>query len=216
MAGMTPVVEAQGSALIHYPADRWRLILRVQASSSEAEAAFRRRTRAVTTTQRVLATLAGTEVSGEQVEDGQIHHTGQITAGWTATVRGGVSEHEQLRELIARLAGVEDIDISGPHWDLSTQAQRAAREKALEAAGSAARTDAETMARTLGGRCGPLLKVSSGGPGAAVPRQHITMMGDQGSGARESLPARTLELDVDPDVIEVQAVVAVTFEFFAG
>lgn len=215
MAGMTPLVQAQGSATIHHRADRWRLVLRVQASSSEAEAAYPRRTRAVTIIQRVLATLVGTELSGERIDDGHIHHSGEITAGWTGTVSGAVEEMEQLRELIARLAGVDDVELSGPFWDLSAPAQRHAREKALEAAGRAARADADTIARALGGECGPLVQVSSGDHGTAVPGTAIATMAQSLPAARESLPARTLELKVAPGGIEVHASVAVTFEFRA-
>lgn len=107
-----------------------------------------------------------------------------------AAVSGGVEDAEHLRELIARLAGVDDVGLSGPFWDLSTTARRKAREKALEAAGS-------------------------GDHGTAVSGTAIATMAQSLPAARESLPARTLELKVAPGGIEVHASVAVTFEFRA-
>lgn len=210
---MRAVVESAGDAVVSATADGWSLQLRVQAVSAQTEDAYRRRTRAVTTVQRVLAALPGATLSGERVESAPQMNSEQIAAGWSGTVSGAVVELGALRELISRLAGVEDVELNGPYWKLSPRAERMARGKALEAASVAARSEAEIIAQALGGQCGALVRAINQSAGMPIRMEHVAMMGEGAARGVEPLPARTLELDLEPDSVEVNAQVLVTFGF---
>lgn len=210
---MAPVVEAKGSAIIGQPADRWRLSVQVHARSSEPEAAFSRRTHAVATIQRVLEVLPGVELSQERVEDGMVFDREHVIAGWSGVVTGSVDDVDQLRELISRLAGVAEVEMQGPRWELSAEAGRAGRTAALEAASAAARADAVTIARALGGSCGELLHATSDQNGGYSRAGEAVMTAAASRTGGQELPARMMELELAPERIDVDAHVAVTFRF---
>lgn len=210
---MTSVVAAGGQAVISQVADRWTLHLRVSANSPRADDAYRRRTHAVTTVQRVLAALPGAALSGEQVEENDDPHNQQIHAGWSAMASGAVGDIGALREIIARLAGVEDVHLHGPSWGLSARAAQEGHARALEVAAGNAQADAETIARTLGGRIGGMLSATTGQHRGPIRVGYTGMTAQARGFDGEALPSRTLELAVEPERIDVDADITVTFEY---
>lgn len=204
---MTPVVEARGQAVIRQQADRWRLSVQVHVRSAP------RRTQAVGTIQRTLEALTGVELTAERVEDGTTFEPEGIIAGWSGVITGSVDGAGQLRELVSRLAGVADVEMHGPRWELSTTAEQEGRAKALASASGAARADAEVIARALGGSCGELIRATSDQGMGNFGAERAVMAAGVSRAMGEVLPPRVMELRLSPDLIDVHAQVTVSFLF---
>ena len=204
---MTPVVEARGQAVISQQADRWRLGVQVHVRSAP------RRTQAVATIQRTLEALAGVELTAERVEDGAAFDPEGVIAGWSGVITGSVDGTGQLRELVSRLAGVADVEMHGPRWELSTTAEQEGRAKALASASGVARADADVIARALGGSCGKLIRATSDQSVNNFGTERAVMAMGVSRTMGEALPPRVMELRLVPDLIDVHAQVAVSFLF---
>ncbi|WP_080793347.1 SIMPL domain-containing protein [Corynebacterium pacaense] len=187
-------------------ADIWRLQLQVQARDNQQDQAFRRRQRAVDTVRRVLD---GTGVhSFDEVLRDDLHHDGAVVATWSISVSGGITEQTVVREITARLAAEPDVLISGPEWELAVASRRQARLRALGEAAEKAREDAEAMVTVLRRRLGQLIRVESGDGSRNSPMMLRTAVA---AGAGE-MPGRTLELELEPPEIDIDAEATVTYE----
>lgn len=196
----TPIIEARGSAIESITADQARLTLKAVGQHQIPSSAYRRRDAAISTVKDVLTAIAGKSTSAitteaERLDEFQVH-SDQVQASWQLEVVVSAAHSAELRELVSRLAGVEDIHLNGPQWTLSLGARKSARSQVLAAAAQAAQEDAETLALAMGGSLGSLVYLSTQDtPGIyrAETAAAQPMMARATSGV---LPPRTLELDL--------------------
>lgn len=103
-----------------------------------------------------------------------------------------------LEDVLAALVQSEPAALNGPNWSVTdpTTARRAAQERAV----ADARDRAEGYATALGGRLGPLLRLSEGSDHGSPPRE-MRMMA-----ARAEVAAPDVrELGLEPEPVRVTA-----------
>lgn len=200
-------VRSTGTARITVPADTATLSLRVAAEHPNAQRAYALRGKAREVARRVLAAAAEVEVHGESVSE--YAREGHTTAVWECQVRA-VGRFDGLREVLARLAEVPDIQVRGPEWRLSPEGHDAAREQLLREAAVAARREAEVLATALGATLGSVARIDAGKQVDVGMQPHrMLLTGEVGS--LPPLPPRTLELDLEPELIPLRESVTVEF-----
>ena len=119
----------------------------------------------------------------------------------------------QLRDVIARLANLENCVIDGPNWSLSADKQAELNATAQALAIKNAKAKAEMLVAELGGTISGVVQVDS------TPTQVTsTQTFRRGRGAPEfaslgksSLPEPSLEISTEPDVVSVPGTVTVVF-----
>ncbi|AGF71487.1 SIMPL domain-containing protein [Corynebacterium halotolerans] len=212
-----PIVEVRGEAGRYVPADMCSIRLRVRSEHRLADRAYRLRKEGVDVVRQVLGTLGSLRVEGERLDESTSHREGATVASWGVTVTGAAGDRGELREVIARLAAVEDIGVDGPDWQLSPALRAQVRRELLADAARTARAEAEVLADALGGTVGRLLYVTDRDDAGDWRIEQTAAAGLLPDGAAGNLPERTLELDLEPERIELTAAVTAEFEVdFAG
>lgn len=119
----------------------------------------------------------------------------------------------QLRDVIARLANLENCVIDGPNWSLSADKQAELNATAQALAIKNAKAKAEMLVAELGGTISGVVQVDST-PTQVTSAQTFR----RGRGAPEfaslgksSLPEPSLEISTGPDVVSVPGTVTVVF-----
>lgn len=108
-----------------------------------------------------------------------------------------VTDVTALEPALSALVGAEPTDLQGPHWTLAdpTGALREAQHRAV----ADARTRAEGYAEALGGRLGPLLRLSE------APEHAVPVSGRAVYGVRESAAPDVRDLGLEPEPVRVTA-----------
>lgn len=210
------IVEARGEAGRLVPADMCSIRLRVGSEHRLADRAYRLRREGVDVVRKVLGTLDRLRVEGEHLGESTSHRDGATVASWGVTVTGTAEDREELREVIARLAAVEDVGVDGPDWQLSPALQAQVRRELLADAARTARAEAGVLADALGGTVGRLVYVTNQDESGDWGIRHMAAVGSLPGGAAGELPERTLELDLEPERIELTAAVIAEFEVEFG
>lgn len=200
-----PTVRCTGTAAGEFPADTASVRLRVHARHAHPEGAYRLRQEGLTIARAVLGAVSGVEVSDESL--GENTWDAHTVATWECAVTA-VGEVDGLREIIARLADVPAVEVTGPTWRLSEERRRELREHLQVAAVQNARREAGLLAAALGVRAGAPQRIDSGD--APYGRPELRMV-DMEAARGTDLPPRTLELGLRPELITLEASVTVDF-----
>lgn len=205
-----PTVRCTGTAAGEFPADTASVRLRINARHAHLEGAYRLRQEGLAVARAVLGTVPGVETSGESL--GESTWDAQTAATWECTVTA-VDGVDGLREIIARLADVPSVEVHGPDWRLSETRRRELRDQLQVAAVQDARREADLLAAALGVHAGAPLRIDSGETRPARPEMRMVAMDAARGGA---LPPRTLELDLEPELVTLEESVTVDFSLEAG
>lgn len=209
-----PTITVTGEATVPVRTDRATLGVAVTVRDEDQQACLSRRREAVAVARRVLERAGLLRQDNEQVRE-SVAHDRSHQATWSvdlvlpdATVD---TARDQLVEVISRLAGVSDCQVSGPSWSLNPATRQAAHGQALERATAQAREQAVTIARALGASLGDVASVR------AISRVPDPVGGVQEVGrvalaaATEPLPERSLETAGEPATEDVSASVEAVF-----
>lgn len=216
---VTVVADAEVSVL----ATIGTLTVAVTASATAAAEAYSLRKEAVATVSHVLAAADALEVRNEQVtetndaDDHFGHRTDEpkVRALWECEVicdlRTGGQPHEQLREVVSRLAAVPLVKVTGPHWSLDPQSAQSVRTQAQTDALLSAAEQANTMVKPFGQETGEILDATINISGHRVFNEPEAQQFSLARAAAEPLPERTLDLELAPSRETVAANVKATF-----
>jgi uncharacterized protein YggE len=205
-----PEVETVGTGERRVAPDRASVMVVVESKALSANAAAAANTGAVAAVRDTLARIGqDTTVTTASYNVGVNYEPrereGPMRAGYVArtVLRVMLRRIDQVGRVIdAGLAkgatGVEGI------WFESSTAEEARREAMADAAG-AARRDAESLARALGGSVGPLISVST--VGSSDPRRINVSMGEVGGGAM------LRGTQITPNEIVIRAAVQTRWQF---
>lgn len=209
-----PTITVTGEATVPVRTDRATLGVTVTVRDEDQQACLSRRREAVAVARRVLERAGLLRQDNEQVRE-SVAHDRSHQATWSvelvlpdATVD---TAREQLVEVISRLAGVSDCQVSGPSWSLNPATRQAAHGQALERATAQAREQAETIARALGASLGDVASVRTYSR-VPDPVGGVHEVGRVAlAAATEPLPERTLETAGEPTTEDVSASVEAVF-----
>lgn len=205
-------VTVRGRAGVTALTDRAEVTITARIHHPEQQVALHRRETAVELARTVLSRLPLLQQKEERLDESTSHDRSHI-ASWSCQLRaesGDPGAMEQLLELIARLAGSPDCQVTGPDWTLSPLAQQAAHRQALRQATTAAQEQAETIIDALGGQLSGITQVRS----VAAKNYQVTGTETESialAAYSGQLPERTLELSGEPELQEVTAEVEVSF-----
>jgi hypothetical protein len=166
--------------------------------------------------QQVLAQATLLQRQGEHLAE-YSDYKNRIDSTWRCTIVAvDVDNPEvqaQLRDVIARLANLENCVIDGPNWSLSADKQAELNATAQALAIKNAKAKAEMLVAELGGTISGVVQVDST-PTQVTSAQTFR----RGRGAPEfaslgksSLPEPSLEIRTEPDVVSVPGTVTVVF-----
>lgn len=205
-------VTVRGRSGVTVPTDLAAVWVSARIHDPDQQAALNRRRAAVEQARAVFSRLPLLQREPERLEESTSHDRSHV-ASWSCELRAESAEPgavEQLLELIARLAGAPDCQVTGPDWTLSPTARQTAHRQALRQATQSAREQAETIIDALGGRLSGIAQVRS-----AAANTHQISGGETElimlTASSEALPERTLELSGEPALEEVTTEVEVSF-----
>ncbi|WP_433115340.1 SIMPL domain-containing protein [Micromonospora sp. CA-246542] len=207
MATDGPVVQVRGEATREVPPELARFGVTVTARGQDREATL---TQLAEGAAAVRVLLDGSEPAVARRETGdlwvrpQTKRSGERVVGWLGSVTTNVTvtDFTALGELMLRLADQDQVEVSGPFWELrpDSPAYREARHAAIGDALLRAREYAEA----LGARVTALIELADAGP---ADRPMFARAAYAGGGAGGGVP----ELELDPQPQTVQAAVQARF-----
>ncbi|MGC4767971.1 SIMPL domain-containing protein [Micromonospora sp. DT44] len=207
MATDGPVVQVRGEATREVPPELARFAVTVTARGRDREATL---TQLAEGAAAVRVLLDGSEPAVARRETGdlwvrpQTKRSGERVVGWIGSVTTNVTvtDFTALGELMLRLADQDQVQVSGPWWELrpDSPAYREARHAAIGDALLRAREYAEA----LGARVIALIELADSGP---ADRPMFARAAYAGGGGGGGVP----ELELDPQPQTVQAAVQARF-----
>ena len=205
-----PTITVTDSVTVEALADKATVTVKVTSNNKDQKTTFTRRDIGVRKAQQVLAQATLLQRQGEHLAE-YSDYKNRIDSTWRCTIVAvDVDNPEvqaQLRDVIARLANLENCVIDGPNWSLSADAT------AQSLAIKNAKAKAEILVAELGGTISGVVQVDS------TPTQVTsTQTFRRGRGTPEfaslgksSLPEPSLEISTEPDVVSVPGTVTVVF-----
>lgn len=200
-----PEIVTEGSGWHEQPGDRAELVATFSAVARTRSDAVRELGR------QVAAAAPALELPGLEVRSRRLWVRNEWRGKRVVGCRAGenfellVTDVTALEQVLSALVGAEPTDLQGPHWVLTDPA--AARREAQGKAVTDARTRAEGYAEALGGRLGPLLRLSEapdhGGPVAYGVRQ----------ARAEAAAPDVRDLGLEPEPVKVTAHCTTTWQF---
>ena len=211
-----PTITVTDSVTVEALADKATVTVKVTSNNKDQRTTFTRRDIWVRKAQQVLAQATLLQRQGEHLAE-YSDYKNRIDSTWRCTIVAvDVDNPEvqaQLRDVIARLANLENCVIDGPNWSLSADKQAELNATAQALAIKNAKAKAEMLVAELGGTISGVVQVDS------TPTQVTsTQTFRRGRGAPEfaslgksSLPEPSLEISTEPDVVSVPGTVTVVF-----
>jgi uncharacterized protein YggE len=205
-----PVVSVRGEAIRRFAPDHAVLSVSVEhASATDRAEALRQATATVAALREALDGTPGVrEIALSRVgvrEATRWKPSGQEQehSGWLAWISGRVTVDASAAGDVAGVIAAVEADVSGVAWGLDDDGVAARREARL-AAVAAAREAAEDFAVAVGYQLGELRVLADPGlSGSAPPAVAF--------GLARAAAAGAPELDLDPQPVEVSAVVEATY-----
>lgn len=206
-----PEIETVGSGEKRVPPDRATVMLSIEtkmASAATAASANARVVAAVRDTLRKLGLDSATTTAGyhvgphfEPMERERPRQQGYVAR---TTVRVALTRIDQVGTVIDAGLAKQATGVEGVYFEASTAED--ARRAAMGDAALAARRDAESLARALGGSLGPLLSVSTAS--GMDPRRMNVMM--------SAGYARMARTEITPTELVIAAGVVTRWRFMPG
>ena len=211
-----PTITVTDSVTVEALADKATVTVKVTSNNKDQKTTFTRRDIGVRKAQQVLAQATLLQRQGEHLAE-YSDYKNRIDSTWRCTIVAvDVDNPEvqaQLRDVIARLANLENCVIDGPNWSLSADKQAELNATAQALAIKNAKAKAEMLVAELGGTISGVVQVDSK-PTQVTSTQTVR----RGRGAPEfaslgksSLPEPSLEISTEPDVVSVPGTVTVVF-----
>jgi uncharacterized protein YggE len=207
----TSTVRATGEAVLMVQPDLARIDVGVVSEAATAQAAAAQNAKQLTAVLAELKKAAGPDAQIETlnywVNPKYRHGEGRapVIVGYTATnaVRVIVSDLAKVSTIIDTATKSGANTIQGVHFTLKDE--NAARARALEPAARQARSNAESIASSLGLKVIRVVSAEEGQPTSVRPFQERMMMA-------QTAMAEAVPTPVEPRSIEVRATVTVTLE----
>ena len=211
-----PTITVTDSVTVEALADKATVTVKVTSNNKDQRTTFTRRDIGVRKAQQVLAQATLLQRQGEHLAE-YSDYKNRIDSTWRCTIVAvdvdNLEVQAQLRDVIARLANLENCVIDGPNWSLSADKQAELNATAQALAIKNAKAKAEMLVAELGGTISGVVQVDS------TPTQVTsTQTFRRGRGAPEfaslgksSLPEPSLEISTEPDVVSVPGTVTVVF-----
>ena len=207
-----PTITVTDSVTVEALADKATVTVKVTSNNKDQRTTFTRRDIGVRKAQQVLAQATLLQRQGEHLAE-YSDYKNRIDSTWRCTIVAVDVDNPQLRDVIARLANLENCVIDGPNWSLSADKQAELNATAQSLAIKNAKAKAEMLVAELGGTISGVVQVDS------KPTQVTsTQTFRRGRGTPEfaslgksSLPEPSLEISTEPDVVSVPGTVTVVF-----
>ena len=207
-----PTITVTDSVTVEALADKATVTVKVTSNNKDQKTTFTRRDIGVRKAQQVLAQATLLQRQGEHLAE-YSDYKNRIDSTWRCTIVAVDVDNPQLRDVIARLANLENCVIDGPNWSLSADKQAELNATAQSLAIKNAKAKAEILVAELGGTISGVVQVDS------TPTQVTsTQTFRRGRGTPEfaslgksSLPEPSLEISTEPDVVSVPGTVTVVF-----
>jgi hypothetical protein len=203
------------SVTVEALADKATVTVKVTSNNKDQRTTFTRRDIGVRKAQQVLAQATLLQRQGEHLAE-YSDYKNRIDSTWRCTIVAVDVDNPQLRDVIARLANLENCVIDGPNWSLSADKQAELNATAQALAIKNAKAKAEMLVAELGGTISGVVQVDSK-PTQVTSTQTVR----RGRGTPEfaslgksSLPEPSLEISTEPDVVSVPGTVTVVFSTY--
>ena len=200
------------SVTVEALADKATVTVKVTSNNKDQKTTFTRRDIGVRKAQQVLAQATLLQRQGEHLAE-YSDYKNRIDSTWRCTIVAVDVDNPQLRDVIARLANLENCVIDGPNWSLSADKQAELNATAQSLAIKNAKAKAEMLVAELGGTISGVVQVDSTPTQVTSAQTFRRGRGtpEFASLGKSSLPEPSLEISTEPDVVSVPGTVTVVF-----